>query len=204
MAGPIDTRINPTKVNSLAKERSIEWFEQTFTSHVPLRYNGALREVYPGFMQLAAFLNMNLERHLRSFDDMAEARAANDHSKLKFLKEFFEEYFAVMDLPAEFYIETVKSVFQDHLLPLGKLSVHGRPVEPRAIRQTALLTVEGERDDICGLGQTLAAQDLCSRLRQHPKMHRVQTGVGHYGVFGGRRWNNEVYPVFRDIVQMTN
>jgi polyhydroxyalkanoate depolymerase len=204
MAGPIDTRINPTKVNSLAKERPIEWFEQTFISHVPLRYNGALREVYPGFMQLAAFLNMNLERHLRSFDDMAEARAANDHSKLKFLKEFYEEYFAVMDLPAEFYIETVKSVFQDHLLPLGKLRVHGRPVEPRAIRRTALLTVEGERDDICGLGQTLAAQDLCSGLRQHLKMHRVQTGVGHYGVFSGRRWNNEVYPVFRDILQMTN
>jgi poly(3-hydroxybutyrate) depolymerase len=109
-----------------------------------------------------------------------------------------------MDLPAEFYLETVKGVFQDHLLPLGKLDVHGRRVDPRATRRTALLTVEGERDDICGLGQTLAAQDLCSGLRQHMKLHRVQTCVGHYGVFSGRRWNNEVYPVLRDIIQMTN
>ena len=204
MAGPIDTRISPTKVNALAIERPIEWFEQNLIFDVPLRYKGALRSVYPGFMQLAAFLSMNLERHLRSFDDMAEARAANDMTKLQVIQSFYEEYFAVMDLPAEFYLETVKSVFQDHLLPIGKLKVHGRLVEPRAIRRTALLTVEGERDDICGLGQTLAAQDLCSGLRQHMKMHRVQTGVGHYGVFSGRRWNNEVYPVLRDIVQMTN
>jgi len=204
MAGPIDTRVSPTRVNALAIERPIEWFEQNLIFDVPLRYKGALRSVYPGFMQLAAFLSMNLERHLRSFDDMAEARAANDMTKLQVIQSFYEEYFAVMDLPAEFYLETVKSVFQDHLLPIGKLKVHGRLVEPRAIRRTALLTVEGERDDICGLGQTLAAQDLCSGLRQHMKMHRVQTGVGHYGVFSGRRWNNEVYPVLRDIVQMTN
>ncbi|MCI0597983.1 MAG: polyhydroxyalkanoate depolymerase, partial [Beijerinckiaceae bacterium] len=203
MAGPIDTRVSPTKVNKLAVEQPIEWFEQNLVSGVPARYSGAWRKVYPGFMQLAAFLNMNLERHLRSFDDMAEARAVNDHSKLKMLMEFYEEYFAVMDLPAEFYLETVKWVFQDHLLPLGKLEVHGELVEPRAIRRTALLTVEGERDDICGLGQTLAAQDLCSGLRQHMKLHRVQTGVGHYGVFSGRRWNNEVYPVVRDMIQMT-
>ncbi len=204
MAGPIDTRVNPTKVNKLANERPIEWFRQNLISHVPGGYGGAARKVYPGFMQLAAFLNMNLERHLRSFNDMAEARAANDHSKLRVLKEFYEEYFAVMDLPAEFYLETVKSVFQDHLLPLGKLEVHGQLVEPRAIKRTALLTVEGERDDICGLGQTLAAQDLCSGLRQFMKVHRVQTGVGHYGVFSGRRWNNEVYPVVRDLIQMTS
>jgi polyhydroxyalkanoate depolymerase len=147
---------------------------------------------------------MNLERHLRSFDDMAEARAANDLTKLQVIQTFYEEYFAVMDLPAEFYLETVKAVFQDHLLALGKLKVHDLLVEPHAIRRTALLTVEGERDDICGLGQTLAAQDLCSGLRQHMKLHRVQTGVGHYGVFSGRRWNNEVYPVVRDIIQMSN
>jgi poly(3-hydroxybutyrate) depolymerase len=204
MAGPIDTRVSPTKVNALAIERPIEWFEQNLIFDVPVRYKGALRQVYPGFMQLAAFLSMNLERHLRSFDDMAEARAANDLSKLQVIQTFYEEYFAVMDLPAEFYLETVKSVFQDYFLPLGKLKVRGRLVDPRAIRRTALLTVEGERDDICGLGQTLAAQDLCSGLRQHMKLHRVQTGVGHYGVFSGRRWNNEVYPVVRDIIQMTN
>ncbi|TPV99756.1 MAG: hypothetical protein USCAAHI_00799 [Beijerinckiaceae bacterium] len=204
MAGPIDTRVNPTKVNELAVNQPIDWFERNLIFDVPFPYQGAQRRVYPGFLQLAAFLNMNLERHLRSFDDMAEARAANDLTKLQVIREFYEEYFAVMDLPAEFYLETVKGVFQDHLLPLGKLDVHGRRVDPRAIRRTALLTVEGERDDICGLGQTLAAQDLCSGLRQHMKLHRVQTGVGHYGVFSGRRWNNEVYPVLRDIIQMTN
>ena len=204
MAGPVDTRVNPTKVNVLAVKRPIDWFERNLISNVPFSYKGARRRVYPGFMQLAAFLSMNLERHLRSFDDMVEARAANDLTKIKFIQEFYEEYFAVMDLPAEFFLETVKSVFQDHLLPLGKLEVDGRLVDPRAIRRTALLTVEGERDDICGLGQTLAAQDLCSGLRQPMKQHRVQTGVGHYGVFSGRRWNNEVYPVVRDIIQMTN
>ena len=204
MAGPIDTRVNPTKVNALAVERPMDWFERKLISEVPFAYKGAKRRVYPGFMQLAAFLNMNLERHMRSFDDMVEARAANDLTKLQVIQDFYEEYFAVMDLPAEFYLETVKAVFQDHLLPLGKLDVNGRRVDLRAIRRTALLTVEGERDDICGLGQTLAAQDLCTGLRQHMKQHRVQTGVGHYGVFSGRRWNAEVYPAVRDIVQMTN
>jgi len=204
MAGPIDTRANPAKVNNLAKERPIAWFERTLISRVPARHIGAHRRVYPGFLQLAAFMNMNLERHLRSFDDMAEARAAGDQSKLQLLKEFYEEYFAVMDLPAEFYLETVKAIFQDHLLPLGQLEVHGRTVDPRAIKHTALFTVEGERDDICGLGQTLAAQDLCSGLRPHLKVHKIQTGVGHYGVFSGRRWTHEVYPMLRQIIQMAD
>jgi poly(3-hydroxybutyrate) depolymerase len=149
-------------------------------------------------------MNMNLERHLRSFKDMVEAHAAGDRSKFQFIQAFYQEYFAVMDLPAEFDLETVKLVFQDHALPLGKFKVHGRLVNPGAIRRTALLTVEGERDDICGLGQTLAAQDLCTGLRQYMKMHDVQTGVGHYGAFSGRRWNNEVYPMVRDIIQMTD
>ena len=203
MAGPIDTRINPTKVNKLAVQRPLDWFEQNLIAEVPAAYKGARRQVYPGFMQLAAFMSMNLERHLRSFMDMVEARAAADQSKFQFIQAFYEEYFAVMDLPAEFYLETVKLIFQDHALPLGKLEVHGRLVNPDAIKRTALLTVEGERDDICGLGQTLAAQDLCTGLRQYMKMHHVQTGVGHYGVFSGRRWNNEVYPMVRDIIQMT-
>ncbi|HET6379383.1 MAG TPA: hypothetical protein VFG05_13910 [Methylocella sp.] len=120
------------------------------------------------------------------------------------MRSFYEEYFAVMDLPAEFYLETVRAVFQDHLLPLGKLEVNGRRVEPCAIRRTGLLTIEGERDDICGLGQTLAAQDLCSGLRPHMKLHRVQTGAGHYGVFNGRRWQTEVYPSVRGFIQMTD
>lgn len=204
MAGPIDTRINPTKVNELAIQRPITWFEHNLITEVPLGYKGARREVYPGFMQIAAFMSLNLERHLRSFRDMAEARASDDQSKFQFIQAFYEEYFAVMDLPAEFYLETVKLVFQDHVLPLGELKVHGRPVNPGAIKRTALLTVEGERDDICGLGQTLAAQELCTGLRQYMKAHHLQTGVGHYGVFSGRRWDNEVYPKVRDIIQMTD
>ena len=135
---------------------------------------------------------------------MVEARAADDQSKFRFIQAFYEEYFAVMDLPAEFYLETVKLIFQDHVLPLGELEVHGRPVNPGAIKRTALLTVEGERDDICGLGQTLAAQELCTGLRQYMRAHHVQTGVGHYGVFSGRRWNNEIYPKVHDIIQMTD
>ena len=204
MAGPIDTRISPTKVNELATKWPISWFEQNLIARVPQSFLGAGRWVYPGFLQLAAFMSMNLERHLRSFGDMAEARAINDMTKLEVLQSFYEEYFAVMDLPAEFYLETVKMIFQDNLLPQGKLEVHGRRVSPKAIRHTALLTVEGERDDICGLGQTLAAQELCSGLRQFKKWHHVQTGVGHYGVFSGRRWSNEVYPKVRDIIEMTN
>jgi polyhydroxyalkanoate depolymerase len=204
MAGPIDTRINPTKVNELAAKKPISWFEQKLTAKVPFGYAGKGRLVYPGFVQLAAFMSMNLERHLRAFKDMAAARAAGDMDKLKTMQSFYEEYLAVMDLPAGFYLECVKMVFQDHLLPLGKLEVNGRMVNPAAIRRTALLTVEGERDDICGLGQTLAAQDLCSGLKQFMKSHHVQTGVGHYGVFSGRRWNSEIYPKVRDMIQMTN
>ncbi|HXW72698.1 MAG TPA: polyhydroxyalkanoate depolymerase [Methylocella sp.] len=204
MAGPIDTRVSPTKVNEMAGKWPIDSFERNLIATVPYGFKGAGRRVYPGFLQLVAFMGMNLERHIRSFGDMAEARAANDMTKLEALQSFYEEYFAVMDLPAEFYLETVKAVFQEHLLPLGKLEVRGRRVDPRAIRRTALLTVEGERDDICGLGQTLAAQDLCSGIRQYRKWHHVQTGAGHYGIFSGRRWNIEVYPKLRDIIEMTN
>ncbi|WP_041368391.1 polyhydroxyalkanoate depolymerase [Methylocella silvestris] len=203
MAGPIDTRINPTKVNELAKTKPIEWFERNLLANVPKKFGGAGRKVYPGFMQLTAFVSMNPERHMQSFKDMAKAYTENDMPKFKFIKDFYAEYFAIMDLPAEFYIPTVKTVFQDHLLPLGKLEVHGRTIKPKAIRKTALLTIEGERDDICGLGQTLAAQDLCSGLRQYKKSHHVQTGVGHYGTFSGRRWNNEIYPKLRDVIEMT-
>jgi len=202
MAGPIDTRINPTKVNLLALDQPIEWFEEKLVFDVPLHFRGAQRRVYPGFLQLAAFLNMNLERHLRAFDDMAEARAIHNLAKFETLREFYEEYFAIMDLPAEFYLETIRKVFQEHHLPLGKLELLGQRIEPRAIKRTAILTVEGERDDICGLGQTLAAQELCSGLRPYMKLHRMQTGVGHYGVFSGRRFNHEVYPIVRDLIQM--
>ena len=202
MAGPIDTRINPTTVNRLALEKPIEWFEEKLTSVVPSFYAGAGRRVYPGFMQLTAFMSMNPERHKKSFEDMATALADGDDTRYATLRTFYEEYFAVMDLPAAFYLETVAMVFQEHSLPKGELRVNGRLIDPKAIRRTAILTVEGERDDICGLGQTLAAQELCSNVRAYRKTHHVQTGVGHYGVFSGRRWNAEIYPKVRDTIQM--
>ncbi len=204
MAGPIDTRVNPTAVNELALSKPIEWFERNLTSRVPRRHAGAGRLVYPGFMQLIAFMSMNPERHKKAFGDMAQARADGDAAKYATMHKFYEEYFAVMDLQAEFYLETVQIVFQDHALPKGELRVNGRLVDPKAIRRTAILTVEGERDDICGLGQTLAAQELCSNVRAYKKIHHVQTGVGHYGVFSGRRWAAEIYPKLCDTIQMAS
>jgi poly(3-hydroxybutyrate) depolymerase len=200
MAGPIDTRVNPTKVNELASERPIEWFERNLIGSVPLRYRGALRRVYPGFVQLASFMSMNLERHIKAHNDLYDHLVKGETEKAEAIRSFYEEYFAVMDLPAEFYLQTVNKVFQQHLLPLGKLTSRGEPVEPRAIRRTALLTVEGERDDICAVGQTLAAQELCSNVRPYMRRHYVQAGVGHYGVFNGRRWQTQIYPIVRNFI----
>ena len=204
MAGPIDTRINPTAVNVLALSKPIEWFEQNLTSRVPFRYGGHGRKVYPGFMQLIAFMSMNPDRHKAAFGDMAQALADGNMAKYETMHKFYEEYFAVMDLDADFYLETVKLIFQDHALPKGELEVNGRLVDLKAIRKTAILTVEGERDDICGLGQTMAAQELCANVRAYKKTHHVQTGVGHYGVFSGRRWANEIYPKVCDTIQMAS
>ena len=200
MAGPIDTRVNPTEVNRLATSRSIEWFERKLIGIVPLRYPGALRRVYPGFVQLAAFMSMNLQRHVKAQVDLFCHLANGEEAQAAAIRAFYDEYCAVMDLPAEFYLQTVRTVFQEHALPLGKFEWHGRRVDPRAIRRTALFTVEGERDDICAVGQTLAAQELCSGLRPYMKRHHVQTGVGHYGVFSGRRWSNYIYPLVRNTI----
>lgn len=202
MAGPIDTRINPTEVNVLAKGKPIEWFEQNLIGRVPLRYKGALRRVYPGFMQISAFVSMNLERHANSFIDLYRHIVSEDIDKAEFVRKFYEEYFAMMDLCADFYLQTVRTVFQEHRLPLGTFEYKGQAINPAAIRRSALLTIEGERDDICSVGQTLAAQDLCSGIRPYKKRHHVQTGVGHYGVFSGRRWDNEVYPMVRDFIHL--
>jgi poly(3-hydroxybutyrate) depolymerase len=201
MAGPIDCRVNPTEVNRLATVRPIEWFERNMIAFVPARYAGALRQVYPGFVQLAAFMSMNLERHIDSFFQLFRDLVAGEREKAHAKRSFYEEYFAVADLPAEFYLETVRLVFQECALPLGKLEWRGRPVDPSAIRRTALLMIEGENDDVCALGQTLAAQDLCDNLRQFRKTHYVQAGVGHYGVFSGRRWHTQTYPVVRSFVR---
>jgi len=200
MAGPIDTRVNPTKVNELAKKNSIEWFERTLTAAVPMRYPGAFRRVYPGFVQLAAFMSMNLDRHVKAHRELYENLANGELEKAAITKAFYDEYFAVLDLTAEFYLETVRLIFQEHTLPLGRLEFRGRPVDTSAIRRTMLLTVEGERDDICAVGQTVAAHDLCSKLRPYLKRHHMQAGVGHYGVFSGKRWENQIYPILNNVI----
>jgi len=200
MAGPIDCRVTPTRVNELASGRSIAWFEANLIDTVPLRFAGAARRVYPGFVQLAAFMNMNIDRHVRALNAYYEQIVEGDTEKAAATRNFYREYFAVADLPAEFYLETVQRVFQEYALPLGRLQWRGRTVDPRAIRRTMLLTVEGEKDDICSLGQTLAAQDLCTGLRQYLRTHYVQAGVGHYGVFSGRRWEHNIYPIVRDVI----
>jgi poly(3-hydroxybutyrate) depolymerase len=200
MAGPVDCRVNPTAVNTLATSKPIEWFEKNLISHVPLPHAGYMRRVYPGFVQLSAFLSMNLDRHKKSFKDLYQHLVDGDIDKANVIRVFYDEYLAVNDLPAEFYLETVEKVFQTYDLALGKLSYRGRIVNPAAIRRTALMTVEGERDDICSVGQTVAAQDLCSSIRPFMKTHHVQTGVGHYGVFSGRRWNQQIYPRVREMI----
>ncbi len=200
MAGPVDCRVNPTGVNVLATSKPIEWFEKNLISHVPLPHAGYGRRVYPGFVQVSAFLSMNLERHKKSFQDMYKYLVEGNVEKANVIRHFYDEYLAVNDLPAEFYLETVEKVFQTYDLPLGKLSYRGRIVNPAAIRRTALMTVEGERDDICAVGQTVAAQDLCSRIPSYMRSHHVQTGVGHYGVFSGRKWNQQIYPRVREMI----
>jgi poly(3-hydroxybutyrate) depolymerase len=200
MAGPIDTRVNPTKVNDLAKSKPMAWFEQNLIATVPLRHPGAFRRVYPGFVQLAAFMSMNIERHLKAHRELYDNLAKGELEKAQVTKAFYDEYFAVLDLTAEFYLETVRLVFQDHALPIGVLDYQGERVEPRAIKRTMLLTVEGERDDICAVGQTAAAHDLCSGLRPYLKRHHMQPGVGHYGVFSGNRWNSQIYPLLKNVI----
>jgi poly(3-hydroxybutyrate) depolymerase len=201
MAGPIDTRVNPTKVNELAKSKPIDWFERHLIDTVPRGLGGAGRRVYPGAVQLAAFMSMNLERHLPAHRAHYENLVRGDWEAASAHRRFYEEYFAVMDLPAEYYLETVRTVFQEHTLPAGQLAWRGQPVRLDAIRRTALLVVEGEKDDICSVGQTMAALDLCRSLPMSLKRYHLQTGVGHYGVFNGKRWASEIYPRVRDVIQ---
>jgi polyhydroxyalkanoate depolymerase len=200
MAGPVDTRINPTAVNKLATDKPIEWFEKNLISTVPARYPGAGRRVYPGFVQVTAFLLMNPARHLDQHIDLWTHLALGREEEARTIKDFYDEYFAVLDLTAEFYLETVSRVFQQHLLPKGELICGNRRVNPAAIRKTALMTVEGERDDICSVGQTVAAHSLCSGIYANRKRHHLQPGVGHYGVFSGRKWSTQVYPMVRNMI----
>jgi poly(3-hydroxybutyrate) depolymerase len=198
MAGPIDTRINPTAVNRFAVSAPIEWFEKNLISTVPSYYPGATRRVYPGFLQLHAF--MNLERHVNFLEQLHRNLFAGKWELGSIAHALYEEYFAVMDLTAEFYLETMREVFQKHSLPLGRLKWRGRVVQPASIRRTALLTVEGEHDDICAVGQTVAAHDLCSGIPDYMKSHHMHTGVGHDGLFRGQRWADEIYPIVREMI----
>lgn len=201
MGGPIDTRRNPTVVNNLAEDKPISWFEGNVISSVPFPNAGFMRKVYPGFIQLTGFMTMNLERHTSAHMKLFDNLVKGDADSVQSHREFYEEYLAVMDLPAEFYLQTVRTVFQEHSLPNGKMMHRGELVEPSAIKQTAIMTVEGERDDICGLGQTEAAHDLCTGVSIDERYHYVQPGVGHYGVFNGTRWRTEIQPRIREMIR---
>ncbi|HEX7822646.1 MAG TPA: polyhydroxyalkanoate depolymerase [Sphingobium sp.] len=200
MGGPVDTRIAPTAVNDLAMSKPFEWFENNLISRVPFPHPGMGRAVYPGFLQLSAFLSMNPSRHNEQHRKLYQYLVEDDLPGATKIKDFYDEYFAVLDLTAEFYLETIDWVFQRALLAKGEMMHRGRLVNPAAIQRTALLTVEGERDDICGVGQTAAAHTLCSSLRPHLKRHHLQPGVGHYGVFSGSKWEKQVYPQVRNLV----
>jgi len=204
MGGPIDTRAAPTVVNELANEQSIEWFEDNLISLVPMRYAGRGRRVYPGFLQLSAFMSMNMDRHGSAHRELYQLLADGKQVEANKIKTFYEEYFAVLDMTAEFYLETVDKVFQRTLLAKGELTYRGRKVNPGAIHKTALLTVEGEKDDVCAVGQTAAAHVLCTGLRPHMKRHHLQPGVGHYGVFSGSKWEKQVYPQVRNMILAMN
>ena len=201
MAGPVDTRVNPNRVNTAAATKPLSFFERRLIDTVPSRYAGAGRRVYPGVVQLTAFMSMNVKRHVtahaRLYRDLVNGNSARADST----RAFYDEYGAVMDVPADFYLETVSRIFQEHHLATGQLTWRGQQVDPGAIRQTALLTVEGAQDDICSPGQTLAAHDLCTGIPQERKQHHLQPGVGHYGVFSGSRWEAEVYPVIRRFIE---
>jgi poly(3-hydroxybutyrate) depolymerase len=200
MGGPIDTRCSPTSVNDLAMERPIAWFRQNVIATVPMQYRGGGRRVYPGFLQLAGFMSMNLGNHLMSHYEMFKHLTAGDEASADATKAFYDEYRSVCDMTAEFYLQTVEEVFQKHSLPNGTFTHRGEPVDLGAIRDTALLAVEGERDDISGIGQTKAALDLATGLAKGKKRYLLAEGAGHYGIFNGRRWRDAIAPVVEAFI----
>ena len=201
MGGPIDTRCNPTKVNEVATTRPFEWFERTVIHPVPGGYAGAGRRVYPGFLQLSGFMSLNLDRHYDAHVEFFRRVVAGDGDSAEQHRTFYDEYLSVMDLPAEFYLQTIRMVFQEHALARGTMTSRGRPIEPWRITSTALMTVEGGQDDITGLGQSRAAHQLCSSLPDSMRKHHIQAEVGHYGVFNGRRWRENIYPLLRSFIR---
>ena len=194
MGGPIDTRRSPTAVNQLAERRGVEWFRANCLQSVPFPYPGFGRRVYPGFLQLSGFMAMNFDRHVNAHLDMFNQLVSGDGDSAEKHREFYDEYLAVMDLTAEYYMQTIETVFVRHLLPKGEMTHRGEPVDLEAIRRCALMTVEGENDDISGVGQTQAAQDLCVNIPAEKKLHHLQLGVGHYGVFNGSRFRAQIAP----------
>ncbi|HEY0503194.1 MAG TPA: polyhydroxyalkanoate depolymerase [Lysobacter sp.] len=200
MGGPIDTRENPTKVNDLATHKPLSWFQDHLIDHVPANYPGHGRRVYPGFLQHGGFVAMNPERHFQSHWDFYTNLVKGDLDDAAAHRRFYDEYNAVLDMPAEYYLDTVRIVFQEHLLPRGQWDVRGERVDPSAIHGTALLTIEGELDDISGQGQTRAAHALCSGIAADQREHLTVQGAGHYGIFSGRRWRTQVYPQVRDFI----
>ncbi len=200
MGGPIDPRRSPTSVNNLATTRPLSWFRDNVIHTVPANYPGHGREVYPGFLQHAGFIAMNPSRHLSSHWDFYQDLVRGDLDDAQSHRKFYDEYNAVLDMPARFYMDTIEKVFQKFELPLGLWVIDGERVDPSAIKYTALLTVEGELDDISGLGQTEAAHDICSSIPASRSEHRVVDGAGHYGIFSGRRWREVVYPQVRDFI----
>lgn len=200
MGGPIDTRSSPTAVNDFARHRPMSWFEAKVVQRVPMRYPGFMRRVYPGFLQFAGFVAMNPDRHVDSHVQYYQHLIEGDGESARAHRRFYDEYNAVMDLPAEYYLETVERVFHQHLLPRGQLKVRGERVRPEAIRVSALFTIEGEIDDISGPGQTQAAHGLCKGIPAGSKEHYLAPGVGHYGIFSGRKFREMIYPRMRDFI----
>lgn len=201
VGGPVDGRINPTMVNELADKKPIEWFEQHLISRVPLNYPGGGRRVYPGFLQLMGFISMKPEQHIEKHRDYFNHLVIGDEESSDKHEQFYDEYLSVMDITEEFYLQTIKKVFQDFDLPLGKFKSRGRPANLKNVRKTALLTLEGEKDDISGLGQSKAAMNLCCNLPNTKKQYYLQMGVGHYGIFNGSKFRDAVVPVIKKFIE---
>jgi poly(3-hydroxybutyrate) depolymerase len=201
MGGPIDARRSPTAVNNLARRKPYSWFEQNVIQRVPAKYPGYMRLVYPGFLQHLGFVAMNPDRHVNAHWDYFNHLMRGDGESAEAHRRFYDEYNAVLDLPAEYYLDTVKTVFQEFALPKGRMFVREELVRPQAIREAALLTIEGEMDDISGNGQTEAAHALCLNIPRERRAHFVAPGVGHYGIFSGRRWREIIFPQVRDFIE---
>ena len=199
--GPTNTRVNRTKVNEHAETKDMSWFEKSVISRVPFPLLGAMRKVYPGFVQLSGFMTMNLNRHMKAHVGLYNHLVDGDGDSADQHRNFYDEYLAVMDLPVEFFLQTVETVFKEHALPNGFMTHRGKPVDPSKIRKTALMTVEGENDDICGVGQTSAALNLCKNLPDDKKLCHLQQKVGHYGVFNGKRWKTEIQPRIAEFIR---